>query len=85
MERSAKSYAKHGKCLYRVFSTVVKEISQELTPSGESGSEVSHFIPEPRNFAEVKQLSENIKKPWLKSTIKEIMNIINNQAFLIEY
>ena len=34
--------------------------------------------------SEVKQLSENIKKPWLKSTIKEIMNIINNQTFLIE-
>ena len=43
-----------GKGLHKVFSTVVKEISQELTPLGESGSEVSHFIPEPRNFAEVK-------------------------------
>ena len=61
-----------GKCLHKVFSTVVKKISQELTPLGESGSEVSHFIPEPRNFAEVKKLSENIKKPWLKATIKEI-------------
>ena len=38
-------------------STFVKEISQELTPLGESGSEVSHFVPEPRNFAEVKTLS----------------------------
>ena len=42
-----------GKGLHKVFSTVVKEISQELTPLGESGSEVSHFIPEPINFAEV--------------------------------
>ena len=50
-----------GKCLHKVFSTVVKEISQELTPLGESGSEVSHFIPDPRNFAEVTKLSENIK------------------------
>ena len=33
-----------GKCLHKVFSTVVKDISQELTPLGESGSEVSHFI-----------------------------------------
>ena len=40
-----------GKVLHKVFSTFVKEISQELTPLGESGSEVSHFIPEPRNFA----------------------------------
>ena len=44
-----------GKSLNKVFSTVVKEILQELTPLGESGSEVSHFIPEPRNFAEVKK------------------------------
>ena len=59
-----------GKCLHKVFSMVVKEILQELTPLGESVSEVSHFIPEPRNFAEVTKLSENIKKPWLKGTLK---------------
>ena len=34
-----------GKGLHKVFSTLVKEISQELTPLRESGSEVSHFIP----------------------------------------
>ena len=51
---------------------------------GESSSEVSHFIPEPRNFAEVTKLSENIRKPWLKATLKKINNIINNQTFLIE-
>ena len=34
-----------GKGLHKVFSTVVKEISQELTALGESGSEVSHLIP----------------------------------------
>ena len=51
---------------------------------GESGSEVSHFIPERRKFAEVKTLSENIKKPWLKATLKETENLINNQTFLIE-
>ena len=49
-----------GKGLHKVFSTVVKEISQELTPLGESGSEFSHFIQGPRNFAEVKKISENI-------------------------
>ena len=73
-----------GKCLHKVFSTIVKEISQELATLGESDSEVSHFIPEPRNFAEVKKLSENISKPWLKATLKEIKNIINNQTFIIE-
>ena len=30
-----------GKGLHKVFSTVVNEISQELTPLGKSGSEVS--------------------------------------------
>ena len=55
-----------------------------MTPLGESGSKVSHFIPEPRKFAEVTRLSENIKEPWLKETLKEIKNIINNHTFLIE-
>ena len=73
-----------GKGLHKVFSTIVKEILQELTNFVESGSEVSHFIPEPRNFAEVKKLSENIRKPWLKATLNEIKNLINNQTLLIE-
>ena len=73
-----------GKGLHKVFSTVVKEIIQKLTPLGESGSEVSHFIPKPKHFAEVKQVSENIKKPWLKATLKQVKNLINNQTFLIE-
>ena len=74
-----------GKGLHKEFKTFVKEISQELTPLGEYGSEVSHFIPEPRNFAEVTKFSDNIKKPWLKATLKEIKNLINNRTFLIEY
>ena len=80
-----KSTQSMGKGLHKVFSTVVKEMLQELTPLGESGSEVSHLIPEPRNFSEVKKLSENIRKPWLKATLKEINNLIKNQTFLIEY
>ena len=75
---------KMGKGLHRVFITIVSEISQELTNFGETGSEVSHFIPEPRHFAEVTRLAENIRKPWLKATLKEIKNIINNQIFMIE-
>ena len=55
-----------------------------MTNFEESGSEVSHFIPEPRKFSEVKKLSENIRKPWLKATLKEINNLINNQTFMIE-
>ena len=55
-----------------------------MTNFVESGSEVSHFIPEPRNFAEVTKLSENIRKPWMKATLKEKKNIINNQTLMIE-
>ena len=40
-----------GKVLHKVFSTVVKDILQELTDLGESGSEVFNLIPEPRNFS----------------------------------
>ena len=57
---------------------------QELTPLGESGSEISHFIPEQENFAEVTKLSDNIKKTWLKASMKEIKNIVHNQTFLVE-
>ena len=30
------------------------------------------------------KLSENIRKSWLKATLKEIKNLINNQTFIIE-
>ena len=62
----------------------VKEILHELTALGESGLEVFYFIPEPRKFVGVKKLSENIRKPWLMPTLKEIKNIINNQILLVE-
>ena len=29
-------------------------------------------------------MSGNIKKPWLKATMKDIKNLINNKTFLIE-
>ena len=32
----------------------------------------------------MKKLSEKIRKTWLKATLKEIKNVINNQTFLIE-
>ena len=51
---------------------------------GESGLEVSHFIPEPRNFSDVTKLSDNMKKPWLKATIKEIKNLIKNQTLIVQ-
>ena len=51
---------------------------------GESGSEFSHFIPEPGYVSEVTRLSVNTRKPWLKLTLKEINNLINNKTFLME-
>ena len=55
----------------------------ELTALGESGSDVSHFIPEPKCFSEVTKLSDNINKPWLKATLKDIKNLINDKTFII--
>ena len=84
LKGSLKATRSMGKDLHKLFSTVANLILQKLTALGESDSEVSHFIPEPRNFSEMTKLSKNIKKPWLKATLKEIMNLINNQTFLIE-
>ena len=32
----------------------------------------------------MKKLSDNINKPWIKATLKEINNLINNPTLLIE-
>ena len=50
----------------------------------EPGSEVFNFILEPRNFAEVNRLSEDIHKPWLKENMKNIDTLINNQSLLVQ-
>ena len=83
-KRALKATRNMGKGLHKVCISIVKEISQEIPPLVESGSEVSQFIPEPRNFTEVTKLSDDIKKPWLKSTLKDIENLINNQNFIFE-
>ena len=84
LKGALKSMQSMGKGLHKLFCTVVKDILHEITPLGESSSEFSHFIIEPRNFAKVTKLIENIKRPWLKATLKEINNLINNQIFLVE-
>ena len=73
-----------GRGLHKVFKTVLREILHDFLPLGESVSKGSHFITEPRNFAEVKKKSDDINKPWLKATLKEIKNLIDNQTFLVE-
>ena len=57
---------------------------QDLPALGESGSKVSYFIPEPGKFSEVKKLSDDIKKPWVKSKLKENNNLIKSQTFLVK-
>ena len=55
------------KGIHKYFKLVVNELNNALPTLGESESEVSHFIPEPRNFAEVTRLPADIKKAWLKT------------------
>ena len=70
-----------GKGLHKVFKAVVNNILLTLPILGKSDSEVSYFIPEPINFAEVTRLSLDIKKTWLKESLKDIGNLINNKTF----
>ena len=65
--------------------TAFNYILLALPVLGESQSEVFHFIPETRDFAEETRLSEDIMKPWLKATMKEIINLMNNQIFCSRY
>ena len=60
---------------------VFNEILQALLTLGESCSEVSFFIPEPRKLAKATRLLKEIKKPSLKANMKDIKILINNQLF----
>ena len=51
-----------GKGLHKVLKSIVNEVLQVLPILGESGSEISYFIPKPIIFSEVTRLSEDIKK-----------------------
>ena len=73
-----------GKCLRKLLKSVVNDNSQVLPILVESVSEVSCFILEPINFAEVTRLSEDIKKCWLQESMKEIRILIINQTFLVQ-
>ena len=73
-----------GKDLHKLFKAVVNEISQVLPIFGESGSEVSYFIKESRNFSKVTILSDYINKPWIKSALNEIKYLIDDQTFLVQ-
>ena len=72
------------KGLHKSFEAVVNELQNALPTLEESGSEVSHFISEPRNFSEVRRLPVNVKKYWLKATIKYNKNLISNQKLIMD-
>ena len=59
-----------GKSLHKFFKAVVNERKNELFTLVESGSEVSQFIAEHRNFTEFTKLPVDFKKDWLKVTLK---------------
>ena len=72
------------KVLHKLFKAVFNELKNSFPTLVESGLELSHFIPEPRNFAEVTRLPEDVKRVWLKATLKEIKILINNYNFLMD-
>ena len=45
---------------------------------------MSHFIPEPRKFSDVTRLQVDVKKDWLKATLKEITSLIKNKNFILD-
>ena len=63
-----------GKGFHKIFTAIVNELSEALPILVESGSKISYFNPEPRIFSKVTRLLEDIRKPWLKETLKEINN-----------
>ena len=73
-----------GKGLHKVFKAVVNKLKNPLPTLVEPGSEVSHFIPETRNFVEVSRSPADVKKAWLESTLKDIKNMINNHTFIMD-
>ena len=73
-----------GKGLHKVFKAIENEINNVLRTLWESGSEVSRFITEARNFSEVTRLPADVKKSWLKDTLKEIKKLINTHTFLMD-
>ena len=73
-----------GKSSHKVFKDVVNKLNNALTTLGESGSEVSHLIPKPMNFAEVARSPADVKMAWLKSTFKLIKKLIKNKSFLMD-
>ena len=82
-KRALLSTQNMGKGLHKLFKAVVNDISQALPILGESGSEASYLIPEPRKCTKVTRLSEDIKKPCPKENLRGVKSLINNKTFLV--
>ena len=72
------------KVLHKIFRDVLNELNHLLPNLGESGSGLSHFIPGHSDFSEVVRLSAGVKKAWLKATLKQTKNVINNKTFIMD-
>ena len=79
-ERSAKGMVKG---LHKAFKAVVNELNNAFTTLVESGSDVSHFITEHRNFAEVSRLPPDTKKDSVESNFERDKHVIKNEAFVM--
>ena len=73
-----------SKGLHKLFKAVVNDIFKALPILGESGSEKYYFISEPIKVSEATRLSEDINKPCVKATLKEVENLINNQNLFVQ-
>ena len=82
MKESELSSNIKGDVLYKLFKSVVNELKNAFPKLWKSVSEVSHLIPEPRDFAELTILPADLIKARLKETLKEIKNVTNNNTFL---
>ena len=67
-----------GKILHKLLKVFVKELKNFLHNLGESCSEVSHFILEPRNFHKSQDYQNMSKR------IKISKHLINNYNFLMD-
>ena len=59
-----------GKGWNKILKYVINEIKNAFPTLEESESEVSQFITEPSNFAEVTGLPADFKNSWLQETLK---------------
>ena len=67
--------------LHKVFKAIVNKLKNSLPTLWESGSKVSHFIPEPRNFAELTRLPVDIKKGLVEINFERYQRLNQQSDF----